>query len=106
MGKLSIDLNSLKAAGIYTLEFDNTQRAVNENINSLRLVVGFSNKGPFNRPVLLSTDTDRTTIFGDIDSKMEYKGCYFNRFLRTSLTGGPVVALNLLKVDETYSGPD
>ncbi|WQJ53950.1 MAG: tail sheath [Wendovervirus sonii] len=106
MGKLSIDLNSLKAAGIYTLEFDNTKRQVNENINSLRLVTGFSNKGPFNRPVLLTVDTDRLSIFGDIDSKMEYKGCYFNRYLRTLLTGGPVIALNLLKVDERYNGPD
>ena len=26
--------------------------------------------------------------------------------LRTLLTNGPVLALNLLKVDDTYSGPD
>jgi len=70
------------------------------------MVVGFNNKGPFNRPVLLSGDGDRTSIFGEIDSKMEYKGCYFNRALRTALNNGPVIALNLLKVDPTVSGKD
>ena len=53
MGKISLDLNSFKAAGIYTLEVDNTVRAINETADSLRMLVGFSNKGPFNRPVLL-----------------------------------------------------
>lgn len=53
MGKVSIDLSSLKAAGIYTLEIDNSQRS-NETTEALRLVAGFSNKGPFNRPVLLT----------------------------------------------------
>ena len=106
MGKISIDLSSLKAAGIYTLEIDNSQRTSEDTTESLRMLVGFSNKGPFNRPVLLQADTDRTTVFGDVDTKLEHKGCFFNRMLRTLLAGGPVVALNLLKVDDSYSGPD
>lgn len=53
MGKISIDLSSLKAAGIYTLEIDNSQRTSADTTESLRMLVGFSNKGPFNRPVLL-----------------------------------------------------
>lgn len=106
MGKISIDLNSLKAAGIYTLEVDNTARTADNSTDSLRLLVGFSNKGPFNRPVYLEEDADRLRVFGDIDTKLEHKGCFFNRMLRTLLAGGPVIALNLLKVDESYSGPD
>ena len=66
MGKISIDLNSLKAAGVYTLEVDNSQRSTTST-NALRMLVGFSNKGPFNRPVLLENDNDRTSIYGDID---------------------------------------
>lgn len=106
MGKISIDLNSFKAAGIYTLEVDNTARVADESVDSLRMLVGFSNKGPFNRPVLLTEDADRLRIFGDVDTKLEHKGCFFNRMLRTLVAGGPVIALNLLNVDKSYSGPD
>lgn len=53
MGKISLDLNSFKAAGIYTLEVDNTARMAEGDVDSLRMLVGFSNKGPFNRPILL-----------------------------------------------------
>lgn len=106
MGKISLDLNSFKAAGIYTLEVDNTARIAESDVDSLRMLVGFSNKGPFNRPVLLQEDTDRLRVFGDVDSKLEHKGCFFNRMLRTLLTSGPVIALNLLNVDPKYSGPD
>lgn len=106
MGKISIDLNSFKAAGVYTLEVDNTARVADESVESLRMLVGFSNKGPFNRPVLLQEDADRLRIFGDVDTKLEHKGCFFNRMLRTLVAGGPVIALNLLNVDKSYSGPD
>lgn len=52
MGKISIDLSTIKAAGIYTIEIDNSQREVT-NPTSLRLLPGFNNKGPFNRPVFM-----------------------------------------------------
>jgi hypothetical protein len=103
MAKISV--SNFKAAGIYTIEIDNTQRTI-ETSDSLKLLVGFSNKGPFNRPVLLERDVDRLSIFGDVDNKLENKGCYFNRMLRTSLSDGPVVALNLLNVDKSFNGPD
>lgn len=106
MGKISLDLNSFKAAGIYTLEIDNTARVADESADALRMLVGFSNKGPFNRPVLLTEDADRLRIFGDVDTKLEHKGSFFNRMLRTLVAGGPVIALNLLNVDKSYSGPD
>ena len=105
MGKISLDLSSIKAAGVYTIEIDNSQRT-SITTNAIRLCVGFSNKGPFNRPVFLQRDTDRTSIFGDIDTKLEHKGCFFNRALRTLISNGPVLALNLLNVDDSYTGPD
>ena len=106
MGKISIDLSSIKAAGIYTLEIDNTQREITQNVQSLRMLVGFNNKGTFNRPVLLERDADRLSIFGDVDTKLEHKGCYFNKMLRTLLNDGPVIALNLLQTNNAYDGPD
>lgn len=105
MGKISMDISSIKAAGVYTLEIDNSQRTT-VSTQAVRLIPGFSEKGPFNRPVLLETDADRLSVFGDVDTKMEHKGCYFNRMLRTMLEQGPVIALNLLNVDKTVKGPD
>ena len=105
MGKISIDLSSIKAAGIYTIEIDNTQREIT-NPTSLRLLVGFNNRGPFNRPVFMQYESERQKLFGDIDFRLEQKGCFFNRMAQTMLKNGPVLALNLLKVDDSLEGPD
>jgi hypothetical protein len=105
MATSTFDFLSIKAAGVYTQEIDNSTRTT-VTTNALRLIPGFSVKGPFNRPVWLETNKDRVSIFGDVDTKMEHKGCFFNRMLRTSLSTGPVIALNLLNTDDTYSGPD
>jgi len=51
-------------------------------------------------------ESERQKIFGDIDNKLEQKGCYFNRMAQTMLKNGPVLALNLLKVDDSLDGPD
>lgn len=105
MAKVSLDIARFKSAGVYTLEYDNTETQSTET-NSLRLLVGFTPKGPFNRPVYLATESDRQKIFGDIDTRLEHKGSYFNRFAQTMLSQGPILALNLLNVDERQSGPD
>ena len=105
MGKISIDLSSIKAAGIYTIEIDESQREIT-NPTSLRLLTGFNNKGPFNRPVFMQYESERQRIFGDIDNRLEQKGCFFNRMAQTMLRNGPVLALNLLKVDDSIEGPD
>lgn len=105
MGKISIDLSTIKAAGVYTAEIDNSTRT-SITTNSLRMIPGFSNKGPFNRPVYLSSDIERVSIFGEIDAKLEHKGCFFNRMMRTMLADGPIIALNLLKTDDSINGPD
>jgi hypothetical protein len=59
MAKISLDLASIKSAGIYTIEIDESQRIDLNTISALRLLVGFANKGPFNRPVFLQNEAQR-----------------------------------------------
>ena len=106
MAKISLDLSSIKSAGIYTIEIDESMRIDLNTISSLRLLVGFAGKGGFNRPVFLQNETQRLKIYGDIDTKLEKRGCWFNRFARILLDNGPILALNLLKVDDAIEGPD
>ena len=98
MSKISLDLSQFKAAGVYTLEYDQSQ-SITVDTEALRLIVGFSAQGPFNTPVYLSSSADRLKVFGDIDTKLEKKGCYFNRMTDTLLQSTPVFALNLLNVN-------
>lgn len=106
MANINLDLTKFKAAGVYTLEYDDTAKPRTIESNAMRLLVGFNKKGPFNRPVFLSDDNEREDVFGPIDTKLEHKGSYFNRFAQTLLQRTPILALNLLKVDETVQGPD
>ena len=105
MAKISLDLSTIKSAGIYVLEIDESQRP-EAQISALRLLVGFAGKSPFNRPVYLQNEIQRQKVLGDIDSKLEKKGCFFNRNAKAMLSSGSILALNLLKVDESYDGPD
>lgn len=105
MSKISLDLSNIKSAGIYTIEIDESQR-VEQQISSLRLLVGFNGKGPFNRPVFIQNEAQRQKVLGDIDTRQEKKGCFFNRAAKTMLETGPILTLNLLKVDDTFDGPD
>lgn len=99
-------INNLKSSGVFLIERDETISAQVENPTSLRLLVGFNKKGPFNVPVFLNSEADRIKIFGDIDTKLERKGCFFNRMAQTLLASSPILALNLLSVDESVQGPD
>lgn len=105
MAQLTLDLAQFKSAGVYTLEVDDTVSYTVET-NALRLLVGFSAKGPFNKPVFLRNEKDAKTVFGEINEKLEHKGSYFNRFAETLARRTPLFALNLLRVDEKVQGPD
>lgn len=105
MAQLTLDLAQFKSAGVYTLEIDETAQYRVET-NALRLLVGFSAKGPFNKPVFLRDVKDAQTMYGSIDEKLEHKGSFFNRMAETLTKRTPIFALNLLKVDETVQGPD
>jgi hypothetical protein len=98
MATIRLDLNQFKASGIYTLEFDQSENII-VTPQTIRLVVGFSKKGPINTPVYCPDIKTARTIFGGIDNTLERKGSFFHRSLFTCLQTGPVFALNLLALD-------
>jgi hypothetical protein len=100
--KLTLDLSVFKSSGVYTLEFDASENIV-VNPQTVRLVVGFSTKGPFNTPVYVPDIQTALKVFGDIDRALEKKGSFFHRSIFTCLNSGPVFALNLLKLNNTVT---
>jgi hypothetical protein len=100
--KVKIDYSQFRASGIYTLEFDASQNVILTS-QTVRLIVGFSNKGPFNTPVYIPDATTMISIFGDIDKSLENQGSFFHRSILTCLNTGPVFGLNLLKLDDDAS---
>ena len=100
MSEYKINFSDYKASGVYYIEVDNTISSATRQA-ALRLAVGFNGRAPFNRPVYLSSTTDCDEFLGPIDRKLERKGCYTNRAIRTMISKAPVYALNLLPVDTT-----
>lgn len=95
MAKIALDLNQFKSAGVYTVEVDQSER-IQVTTQSLRLVPGFSSRGPYNAPVFIRNTRDLQRIYGGLDKKLEKKGSFFHRSIQTSLLTSPVFALNLL----------
>jgi hypothetical protein len=102
--KVKLDLSQFKASGVYTLEFDASANVI-LTTQTIRLVVGFSNKGPFNAPVYIPDVTTALAIFGDIDKNLEAKGSFFQRSIFTCLNAGPIFALNLLRLNNDLDSP-
>lgn len=95
---LSPQLLNFKSSGVYRLEFDKSQTA-NINVETLRLVVGSSRKGPYNTPVLIDSQETFNNVFGSIDKGLEKKGMFFHRSCLEALSRGPILALNLGKFE-------
>lgn len=93
-----IDLSQFKAPDIYFVEFDASDFTTVDT-NTLRLIVGYSRKGYYNKPILISTVDEAIRIYGDIDPLLESRGSFFHRGLQTALQAGPVLALALLPVN-------
>lgn len=91
---LSPQLLNFNSSGVYRLEFDKSQTA-NINVETLRLMVGHSKKGPYNTPVLIDSVETLTNVFGNIDKSLEKKGMFFHRSCIEALSRGPILALNL-----------
>ena len=101
---IPVYLQQFKAAGVYRVVFDKST-VLNVDSEILRLVVGFSEKGPFNIPVYVTNATDFKTYFGDISKKLEKRGIFFHRLALQALSAGPILCLNLKKFDgETVDG--
>lgn len=92
-------LAKIKSSGVYRYVFDKSEIPVSER-SSLRLVVGYSERGPFNTPVYISDAAEFIQTFGNISRRLERKGIFFHRLAIQALEAGPILALNLKPFDE------
>ena len=92
-------LAKIKSSGIYRFVWDKSEIA-GVDAEILRLVVGYSDKGPFNTPVYVKSEAEFKSIFGDISKKLEKRGAYFHRMALQCLAKGPILALNLKKFNK------
>lgn len=87
-------LAKIKSSGIYRFVWDKSQ-VPPQQAETLRLIVGYSEKGPFNTPVYIENVNDFVSIYGNISKRLERRGVYFHRLAQQALQTGPVLALNL-----------
>ena len=87
-------LASIKSSGIYRFVWDKSEMP-GAPAQILRLVVGYSEKGPFNTPVYVTSEQEFKQIFGGISKKMERYGVWFHRLAIQALKKGPILCLNL-----------
>lgn len=103
---VNINLFDIKKPGVTIIETSaNDQELLQSNrLSEERLVVGFSRVGTFNKVVRIENVEQRRRVFGEIDSFLEKRGSYFHRFIDICLQEGPVLALNLLALDNSDDG--
>lgn len=87
-------LANIKSSGIYRFVFDKSEMPGQE-AETLRLVIGYSEKGPFNTPVYVKTEDEFKKIYGGTSKKMERYGMWFHRMAIQALKAGPILAFNL-----------
>lgn len=87
-------LAKIKSSGMYRFTFDKSQIPP-QAAETMRLVVGYSEKGPFNNPVYIDNKQDFINLFGNINKRLERKGVFFHRLALQALSAGPILALNL-----------
>ena len=101
---IPVHLQQFKAAGIYRVVFDKST-VLGVDAEVLRLVVGYSENGPFNIPTYVTSVSDFKAIYGDVSKKLEKRGVYFHRMAIQALSAGPILCLNLKKFStETVDG--
>lgn len=93
---IPVHLQQFKAAGVYRVVFDKSTMLNNEP-ETLRLVVGYSEVGPFNCPVYVKDPQEFVQYFGNISKKLEKRGVYFHRMCLQMLAVSPIICLNLKK---------
>jgi len=101
---IDVELAGLKAAGTYRFERDLSTLSsglTTESYSNLRLIVGFSKKGPFNSVQLITSSSQFIKLYGNIDRTLEKRGSYFHRSALVALSAGPILCLNLLSLDPT-----
>ena len=91
---IPVQFQQFKSAGIYRVVYDRST-VLGTEAELLRLVVGYSPKGPFNTPVYVKSVSDFKAMFGGISKALEKRGCFFHRTCIHALEAGPILALNL-----------
>jgi hypothetical protein len=100
---IPVYLQQFKAAGIYRVTFDKSTIA-GVDAETLRLVVGYSEKGPFNIPTYIRSVTEFQQVYGGVNKRMEKRGNFFHRMAIQALGTGPILALNLKKFSNESVG--
>lgn len=98
---MEVQIGKYKRPGIFIEEYDNSVITTPIVQGLSTMVMGFSRKGPVNRPVLLESQDDLTAIFGPLDRFLEKRGSYFHRSISKMLESSPVLAFNILETDDT-----
>lgn len=96
-------LANIKSSGLYRFVWDKSEMP-GEQAKILRLVVGYSEKGPFNTPVYVTSEPEFKQIFGGISKKMERYGVWFHRLAIQALKAGPILVLNLKNFENCKEG--
>ena len=96
-------LAKIKSSGMYRFTFDKSQ-VPPQSAETMRLVVGYSDKGPFNNPVYIDNRQDFINLFGNVNKRLEKKGVFFHRMALQALSAGPILALNLKPFDNRGDG--
>lgn len=91
-------LARIKSSGVYRFVWDKSQLPP-QTAETLRMVVGYSEKGPFNAPVYIDNVADFKSIFGNGSKRLEKRGVFFHRMAQQALSAGPILALNLKPFD-------
>ena len=96
---LPIHLQSIKSSGVYRFVYDKSVMNNQLTAETLRLLVGYSDKGPFNTPVYITSRDEFIRAYGNISKRLEKKGVYFHRLALQALNAGPILCLNLKNFD-------
>lgn len=101
---IPVYLQNFKHAGLYRVVWDKST-VLNQDTNILRLLVGYSDKGPFNIPTYIQSVADFIAMYGNINKTQERRGNFFHRTAIQMLATSPILCLNLKKFeDETVTG--
>lgn len=95
---IPVQFTKFKAAGIYRVVYDKST-VLNQDAEIMRLVVGYSEKGPFNVPTYVKNAQEFKALYGDVSKKLEKRGVYFHRMALQALGSGPILCLNLKNLD-------
>ena len=107
MARATVSLSDLKTkfkgAGVFTMISDESVTSYNAPGRISVLVPGFSKVGWFNRPFLIEAGDVETlrNLYGARDKSLERKGSFFHKSIEVLLKNTPVIALNLVKFNDT-----